>query len=83
MYQTEVGFLFRFFTCPQFIYDNGKPITNAEWISTLLKSDLDVAASELWNQAVLNKGCVELSDFKEWLKLNAEINNKGECDWKK
>lgn len=68
-------FMFRFFTCPKFIYNDGQPISNAEYMSTLLKSDMDSAASELWFETVLNEGHVDLSDFKEWLKSNAEINS--------
>lgn len=67
-------FMFRFFTCPRFIYDNGEQITNAEWISTLLKSDVCSAADELWNQTVLNDGHVDLGDFRKWLESNVEIN---------
>lgn len=45
--------MFKFFTCPCFIYDDGSPITNAERISTLLKTDSDSAADEIWNETML------------------------------
>lgn len=61
-------FMFRFFICPCFIYDDGSPITNAERISTLLKTDSDSAADEIWNLTMLNDGCVEYHDFRNWLR---------------
>lgn len=61
--------MFGFFICPKFIYDDGKTITNAEWLSILLKSDLDSAAVYVW----LMNGCsTSNSDIKEW--LNNESN---------
>lgn len=68
-------FMFRFFTCPKFIYDDGHSITNAEWMSTLLKSDIKLSAKELWFQTVLNEGHTDLNDFIEWLQSDADINN--------
>ena len=56
-------FMFRFFTCPRFIYDDGQPITNAGWMSTLLKSDIELSAKELWFQTALNEGHIDLNDF--------------------
>lgn len=48
--------------------DNGNPITNAERISTLLKIDSDSAADEIWNETILNAGCIDYHDFRKWLK---------------
>lgn len=61
-------FAFRFFTCSNFIYDDGNPITNAEAISTLLKIDSDSAADEIWSKITLNNGCLDYHDFKRWLR---------------
>lgn len=65
-------FMFRFFTCPNFIYNDGNPITNAERISTLLKIDSDSAADEIWNETILNDGCIDYYDFRKWLKEESE-----------
>lgn len=71
-------FMFRFFTCPNFIYDNGKPMTNAELLSTDLKVDLDGAAMQLWYKLVMDWemgiGFDTCEDFVEWLKKEAVID---------
>lgn len=60
--------LLMFFTCPNFIYDDGTPITNAERISTLLKTECDSAADEIWYETILNDGCLNSHDFRLWLE---------------
>lgn len=65
--------MFRFFTCPRFLYDDGTPITNAENIAMELKENLNFAATELWYQTAMNDGCIDQSDFEEWLKEEAEF----------
>lgn len=67
-------FMLRYFTCPNFIYDNGQPITNAEWISTLLKTNIDLAVNELRYHIYFNNR-TRRDALKEWLKQSAEINN--------
>lgn len=61
------GYRRNLFVCPNFIYDNGKTITNAEYISTLLKTDIDDAAYRLWAKTVSDSGNIDISDFKSWL----------------
>ena len=53
-------FAFRFFTCTCFIYDDGTPMNNAERISTLLKTDIDAAVTEL--------GKVDYFQLNDWLR---------------
>ena len=53
-------FAFRFFTCTCFIYDDGTPITNAEWISTLLKTDI--------NAAWMLMGTIDYFQLEDWLR---------------
>ena len=53
-------FMFRFFTCPCFIYDDGNTMNNAERISTLLKTDIDAAVTEL--------GKVDYFQLNDWLR---------------
>ena len=65
-------FMFRLFTCPNFIYDDGNPITNAERISTLLKTNLDSASDEIWNETVLNDDCIDYHDFRKWLREKSD-----------
>ena len=57
----------KFVRCKSFIEDDKKPLTNAEMMSALLKTDLDSAARELWFESVQNEGHTELSDFVGWL----------------
>ena len=66
-------FMFRFFTCPRFLYDDGITITNAERIAMELKEDPEFAAMELWYQIVMNDGCIDKSDFVQWLKEEADF----------
>ena len=52
--------IFRFFTCTNFIYNDGKPMTNAEWISTLLKTDINAAWMKL--------GQIDYFQLEDWLR---------------
>ena len=71
-------FMFRFFIYPNFIYDDRKPITNAELLSTDLKTDLEGAATQLWYKLVMDyeigHGFDTLEEFIEWLKKEADIS---------
>lgn len=56
--------------CPMFIYDNGEPISNAERISSMLRTGglkLESAADEMWNETVLNEDATHKT-FREWLR---------------
>ena len=66
-------FAFRFFTCANFIYDDGKPITNAELLSTNLKTDLETTAIQLWYMLAMDYGFDTKEEFIEWLKAEAKI----------
>lgn len=66
-------FMFRFFTCPNFIYDNGEPMNYAELISTDLKEHSDLAAKFLWNKLIVNKEFESVEMFQEWLKNDAYL----------
>lgn len=65
-------FRFRFYTYPNFLYDDGNLITNAERISTLLKLDSDSAADEIRNETMLNDEHIEYHDFRGWLREESE-----------
>lgn len=67
-------FMFRFFTCPNFIYDDRNPITNAELLSTDLKTDLETAATQLWYKLAMDDGFGTREEFIEWLKNKAVID---------
>lgn len=64
-------FMFRFFTCPKFIYDDGQPITNAELLSTDIKEDIDTAATKLWKKLVTKNDFETCEEFAKWLKIKA------------
>ena len=70
--------MFRFFICPNFIYNDKTPMTNAELLSTDLKTDLDGAATQLWYKLVMDWemgiGFDTFEDFVKWLKKEAVIN---------
>lgn len=63
-------FVFRFHTCPRFIYDDKKPITNAEMLSTKLKDDIEKSACAI---KYVNKEFKDTEDLIRWLKSDAEF----------
>lgn len=67
-------FMFRFFTCSKFIYDDGQPITNAELLSTDIKADVELAATQLWFKLAMDDGFETCEDFVEWFKSKAVID---------
>lgn len=64
-------FMFRFFTCHKFIYDDGQPITNAELLSTDIKEDVDAVAAKLWEKLVTKNDFETCEEFVKWLKIKA------------
>ena len=63
-------FMFRFHTCPKFIYDDKKPITNAEMLSTFLKDDIEKSACAIRR---MYKEFPEIEDLVDWLESEAEF----------
>lgn len=59
--------IYRFHTCPKFIYDNNKPITNAELLSTYLKTDINLAATIICDDIAKNNDVLWLEDVVNWL----------------
>ena len=68
----KYGFMNSLFVCPNFIYDDGNPITNTEMLSTKIKNDVHSAAIELWNNFMVNFESYE--DFLKWLKSEAIVD---------
>ena len=64
-------FMFRFFTCPNFIYDDKQSITNAELLSTDIKNDVDAVATQLWDKLVTKNDFATCGEFAKWLKIKA------------
>lgn len=67
-------FMFRFFTCPRFIYDDGTKITNAERVAMDLKENTDSAATELWYKLAMDDGLLDFEEFQKWLKEEAKFD---------
>ncbi len=67
----QYGFANHLYVCPNFIYDDGNPITNAEMLSTNIKNNVHSAAIELWNNFMVNFKSYE--DFLKWLKSEVVI----------
>lgn len=65
---------FKYDFCPNFINNNGQPITNAELLCSDLKSDVELAATGLWYQLAMDGGFERYEDFVEWLKGKAVID---------
>lgn len=59
--------IFRFHTCPKFIYDDEQPIKNGELLSTYLKYDIDAA----YNTICYLYELIEKKDILNW--LNEEV----------
>lgn len=61
--------IFRFHTCPNFIYDDKNPITNAEMFSTKLKdgNEMDSCVRRIYNEFS------SAEDLIEWLRDDAEF----------
>ena len=38
----------------------------------IIKTNIDSAADEMWNKTMLNDGCIEYHDFREWLKKESD-----------
>lgn len=72
--KTRSDRIYRFHTCPNYIYDDGNPITNAELLSTDLKTDSEMAAVQLWYNLAMDYSFESLDEFKEWLKKKAVID---------
>lgn len=66
-------FAFRFFTCLNFIYDDNKPITNAELLSTYLKSDINLAATIICDDIAKNNDVLWVEDVVNWLKKETKL----------
>lgn len=64
-------FIYRFHTCPKFIYDDNTPITNAELLSIYLKTDIDLAATIICSDIAKNNDALLVEDVVNW--LNKEV----------
>lgn len=67
--------IFRFHTCPKFIYDDGQPITNAEMLSTFLKDNPDFAANLIWDKVLNDINVFILGDLIKWLLQEVDIES--------
>ena len=65
---------FRLLVCPNFIYNNGKSMTNAELLSTDIKTDTDLGATNLWYKLVIDDSFDTLEQFIEWLHQEITID---------
>ena len=66
--------ILRFFTCPKFIYDDGKALTNGELVSRDMMDDLKSISHVLWNKLVENEEFSTVDDFQEWLTKSTYLN---------
>lgn len=63
----------KFHTCPKFIYDDKTPITNAEMLSTYLKTDVDLVATIICDDISKNNDVLWVEDVVKWLKEDTKI----------
>lgn len=66
----QYGFMNHLYVCPNFIYDDGNPITNAEMLSNNIKNDVDSASIKL---SRLIMDFETFDDMLKWLKSEAVI----------
>ena len=65
----------RYYICPQFIYDDDMPLTNAELLSSYLKSQdkIDHTAMKLWQ--LVREECDNVEDLVTLLRASEKIEN--------
>lgn len=66
-------FAFRFHVCPNFIYDDNKPITNADLLSTYLKTDIELAATIICDDICPDNDMLWVEDVIRWLKKEVKL----------